>query len=314
MDTPGYWTMCRGCFPRGGAVYTILSNFAVNRMKGEFIFVDEPADCGGVDLALEGGDAAEFCHGKYGRASGYKSPPSLDNPQGKTIMFQDKHGDRVFRNAVQIEEIFPLQNGDTVKMAEQVRSHAVRLHIKPGALMLDRTGNGAGVHDLLKALWSAEVGGVNYSEAASEKKILEEDTKTAKEEYTRADGELWFAFKKFCEFGFIRSKVKALSEELVSQLTGRRYSPGKQTKVEPKPEYKARGNPSPNKADAATLMLHAARRGSGMVPSAAADSAGYVSGASSSDPNAPVAHRVARIDRYEDLDSGGEELPAGFSW
>lgn len=313
LDTPGYWTMCRGCFPRSGAIYTIMSALSVSQMKGEFIFVEAATDCGGVDLALEGGDAAEFCHGKYGRASGYKSPPSLDNPQGKTVMFEDKHGQRCFRFAVQLIEIFPLANGDTVKMAEQVRTHAVRLHVAPKDLMLDRTGNGAGVHDLLKALWSQEIRGVNYSESASETKILEEDTKTAKEEYERAVGELWFAFKKFCNFGFLRAKAEALTESLVLQLTGRRYAPGKQTKVEEKPEYKARGNSSPNEADSATLMVMAARKGSGVIPSAANENAGNVSGGSGNDR--PVEHRVARIDKYDDLDSGGTgDLPDGFEW
>ena len=313
LDTPGYWTMCRGCFPRSGAIYTILSALAVSKMKGEFIFVEEPTECGGVDLALEGGDAAEFCHGRYGRASGYKAPPSLEHPQGKTVMFEDKHGQRVFRFAIQLVEIFPLANGDTVKMAEQVRTHAVRLHIAPKDLMLDRTGNGAGVHDLLKALWSPEVGGINYSESASDKKILEEDTKTAKEEYERAVGELWFAFKKLCNFGFIRAKAEALTDSLIQQLTGRRYAPGKQTKVEQKPEYKARGNSSPNEADAATLMVQAARRGSGAIPSAADENAGNIA-YGSSDKSRPVAHRVAKMDRYEDLDSGGEDIPTGFEW
>jgi hypothetical protein len=312
IDTPGYWTMCRACFPRSGSTYTVMSLAMVHQMKGEFIWAGDPTPCGGVDMALEGGDAAEFAYGLYGKASGYKQPPGLDNPTGKTVMFEDASGQRVLRNAVQLNGVDPLPTGDTVKMAEATRAKAVELHIAPKDLGLDRTGNGAGVHDLLKALWSQEVRGYNYSSAATEKKILEEDTKTAKEEFERLASELWFATKKFSVFGFLRAKASALSEELVKQLTGRRYKAGKQNKVEEKPDYMARGNQSPNKADAVTILVHTARMSSGMLPSATAECAGTSVGGDSG--QAPVPCRVDCTSRYEDLDTGGEEMPAGFSY
>jgi hypothetical protein len=310
LDTPGYWTMCRACFPRSGAVYSVISSLSLNRAKGEFIFAEEPTPCGGVDMALEGGDACEFAVGRYGRASGYRSPPSLANPTGEPVMFFNKEGRRVLRHAVQLDQIIPLPPGDTVKMAMEVKRQAILLHIAPKDLCLDRTGNGAGVHDLLKELWSPEVQAVNYSEAADEEKILEGDTKTAKEEYTHECGSLWFALKKFIEFGFFRALEKVLGEELVRELTGRRYAPGKQNKVEMKEEYKSRGNNSPNKADSVTLMLRAARKSSGMKPSALDDCAGTSIGGS--DGRGAVPQRVDCTARFEDLDTDSGDVPAGF--
>jgi hypothetical protein len=156
------------------------------------------------------------------------------------------------------------------------------------------------VHDLLKSLWSSEVRGVNYTEAASDKKILEEDTKTAKEEYERAVSELWFALKKWAEFNFISLGVDAQSEELSKELSGRRYSASKLTRVETKTEYKSRGNPSPNKADALTLLLHGVRKASGCIPSALDDMAGVSSASNNREAAVPCV--VDNTNRYEDID------------
>jgi hypothetical protein len=163
-------------------------------------------------------------------------------------------------------------------MAEQLRKECQRLHIPPGNLMLDRTGNGSGVHDFIKSLWSNEVRGINYQGSASERKILAEDTKTAKEEFGRAVSELWFALKKWAEFNFIKIRPDALGEEVARELSGRRYASGKNTMVETKNEYKSRGNGSPNKADALTLLLHGAREFSKCIPSVSDDMEGTTTG------------------------------------
>jgi hypothetical protein len=189
-----------------------------------------------------------------------------------------KGGKRVLKYALQLDQLITLLSGDTVKMATQVRDLSVKLGIAPGLLMLDRTGNGAGVHDLLKAMWSQEVRGVNYSGAATMMKILEEDSKTAKEEYERAASELWFALKKWAEFDFFKIHPSVQRETLDKELGGRRYATGKFNRVETKPEYKSRGNTSPNKADAVTLLVHCIRVARGIVPAATADLVGVVSG------------------------------------
>lgn len=304
-DTPGYWTMARACFPRSGAVYSVLSTQLVQRLKGEFIFADEPQNCAACDLALEGNDTAEMAVGRFGRAVGLRIPPRFENPQEEIIFFKDKQGRRVLRWALQVDQIFPLEKGDTLKIAEQIKKNCLRFKVNPAWLMLDRTGNGAGVHDVLKGLWSEEVRGVNYQESATDKKILEEDTKTAKEEYERVVSELWFALKKWAEFNFLRVKPEALSETLIKELTGRRYSPKKLlTRVETKLEYKSRNNPSPNKADALTLLLHGVRMASGVIPSAVEEVSGTVAGQGGIDEPVPVF--VCAANRFEDLDSEPE--------
>lgn len=300
MDTPGYYTMARAMFPREGAIYTVLPATTVSRLKGEFMFGETPENCGGVDIALEGGDAIEFAVGRFGKAVGIRYPATLDNPNGREKLFTGPDGKRRMRWALQIDQVFNLKPGDTVKVATEIRDNAIKFNIPARLLMLDRTGNGAGVHDLLKSLWNAEVRGVNYSEGATERKILEEDSKTAEEEYERAVSELWFATKKWAEHEFIKVKPEAFSEELNQQLSGRRYASGKLSKVESKPEYKARGNKSPGKADAVTLLLHAVRVDTGCRPSALDDNAGNII---SGNPEGNAVPQVVCVsNQYEDLE------------
>lgn len=302
-DTPGYWTMARACFPRGGAIYSVISDLVLERSRGIYMFAEEPAPVCGGDLALEGGDAAELAFGRFGKAIGIRRPPTHEFPNGREVIFKDRRGMPHFRWAIQLDAIIQLPKGDTVKMAQNIRAECIKRKVQPGSLMLDRTGNGAGVHDLLKSLWSEQVLGVNYSESATDRKIMEEDSKTAAEEYGRADSELWFALKKWLEFQFFAVQPEVMAEDLVKQLTGRRYTPGKLTKVESKVDYKSRGNPSPNKADAVTLLVHAVRVGFGCVPSAlnTTTQEAIVSGTGVERGPCPVV--VGVTDKFEDLDA-----------
>jgi hypothetical protein len=307
VNTPGYWTMCRAMFPRGGAVYSIISDIVLNRCKRQFLFAEEPIKCGAADLALEGKDAAEFAYGRFGKAVGYRYGPTLEYPKGREVLFRDKDRRPKIRWALQVDSIIQLPNCDTVRMAEQIRKEALRLHIAPGWILLDRTGNGAGVHDLLKSLWSEEVKGLNYSEGATERKILEEDTMTCKEEYERVLNEIWFALKKWQEFNFISYGSEAASDDLTQQLTGRRYMPGKVNKVESKVDYKSRGNPSPNKADAVTLLLHLVRLASGCVPSALDNTVPENYVGSSPAEKEPMPIRVDCTNRPDDLEAEDDD-------
>lgn len=298
IDTPGYYTMARGSFPRAGAIFNVIPTSLLYRLRGELIFLEAPTQCAAVDVALEGGDAASMCLGKYGRAVGYRSAPTFENPTGKITFFTDSNGKKVTKFGLQVDQIFPLPNADTVKMATQIRDACIKAGVAAKNLMLDRTGNGAGVHDLLRSIWSEEAKGANYSEAATDKKILVEDVKTAKEEYGRLVSELWFAMKKYGEFDLLKISPAAFSESLTNQLGGRRFESGKVSKVETKNEYKSRGNQSPNDADSVSLLLHGVRMTSGEIPSALSTAAAPED---RSDDNSP--HRVSSENQYDDIDS-----------
>lgn len=260
VDSPGYLSMVRAMYPKAGATLVVFQLGLLDKMKGEYIWLDTPTPVAGVDLALEGKANAVYTCGLFGLAVGQKFPPSLDNPDGRTIMFRGKYGDNTPRYALQVTGQFPLPKGPTEQMYQQIVDISRRLKVRPENLCCDRTGNGAGVHDLLRSRWNLAVQGVNYMEGATERKIMAEDMQTPKEEFERIVTELWMAAQRWADFGYVMVAPTVDSTRLFDQLQGRRYRvSGKKTRVESKQDYTARGKDSPDEADSFTLMLHGVR-------------------------------------------------------
>lgn len=259
--SPSYYTYGRGCFPPQGVTFSVISATSMLGITGEFIYKDRPQKLAGIDIALEGSNAPKMAVGRFGLAIGFKHPASHASPMGHEEIFASP------RWGMQVDQLFSLPNAETVLMASNIKQQCQSLGVDAAWVMLDRTGNGTGVHDLLKTTWSPEVRGVNYSEAPSSLKIFEEDTKPCDEEYDRVQSELWFALSRWMEFSLVKFSPVVETSKLNPQLTSRLFAPGKTRKVESKPEYKKRGNESPDEADAITLLLHCARIASGCVPS-----------------------------------------------
>lgn len=262
-DSQGYWTMARGCFPPIGVSMAVVPGGMLNKLKGEFIWQVTPDECAGIDLALQGKDSAYLAKGKFGIAAGIKLPPSLDFPKGIEIFFKDVRGRNAPRWALQLEALFKMPKGDGPTMAETIIKLCRQLSIKPEWVCLDKTGNGEVVYDLIKHNWSGAVHAVNYSESATDRKIMVEDTNTPYDLYDRIQSELWFAMKKFIEFDIMKCLPSVETSELYPQISGRWFrANGKKSKVEPKDDYQLRtSSRSPDEADAVTLLVHAARLG-----------------------------------------------------
>lgn len=271
-DSPGYWTMARGCFPPTGVTMAIIPGGMLNKFKAEFIWLETPEEAAGIDMALQGKDCAYFAKGKFGVASGIRMPPTLENPNGITVFFKNRSGNNTPRWALQLEAIFKLPKGDTQQMAETVVKLCKQLFVKPAWVCMDRTGNGQGVYDVIKYIWSSEVQGVNYSEKASDRKIMVEDTKTPEELYDRVQTELWFLMRKMIEFDYAKALPSMDLTELIPQLSTRWFrATGKISKVETKEDYRLRNQAlSPDEADAVSLLFLGARNAAqvtfGMTP------------------------------------------------
>lgn len=259
--SPSYFTFGRGCFPPQGTTFSVIDASKLLGVTGEFIYKDRPQKLAAIDIALEGSNAPKMAVGRFGMAIGFKYPADHANPEGREEIFDAP------RWGLQLDQLFSLPNAETVLMANNIKAQCQSLGVDPGWVMLDRTGNGAGVHDLLKSIWSPEVRAVNYSHKSTATKIFEEDTKTCEEEYDRIQSELWFALQRWLEFRLVKISPIVETGKLNPQLTSRLYMPGKVRKVESKPDYKKRGNESPDEADAVTLLLHCARMAGGVVPS-----------------------------------------------
>jgi hypothetical protein len=260
-DSPGYWTMARGCFPPIGVSMAVISGGMLNKFKGEFIWLLTPEECAGVDLALQGKDAAVFAKGKFGLAAGIILPPSLQNPAGLTIFFKDRNGMNAPRWSLQLESLFAMPKGDTPEMAAMIIKLCKQLGVKPEWLCMDRTGNGQGVYDIVKWTWSSAVLGINFSESATDRKIMVEDTNTPKELYDRIQTELWFAMQKLISFDIMKALPSLDVSELNPELSGRWFrATGKVCRVESKDDYKSRNSAgSPDKADAVSVLVHGVR-------------------------------------------------------
>jgi hypothetical protein len=261
LESPGYMSMVRAMYPTVGATLTIFAPGVCSRMKGEFIWYDRPTPVASVDLALEGKASACFSYGLFGATAGKKLPATLELPNGVTKMFREEmSGFTQPRYGLLLKAQFPLPKGDTEAMYLSVREMCHKLKVKPEHLCVDRTGNGAGVHDLLRHRWNLAVQGVNYSAGATERKIMAEDLQTPKEEYERIVTELLFALQKWAEFDYLLIDPQVDTSKLFEQMVGRRYRvSGKKTKAEAKANYISRGKDSPDEMDSFSLLVHCVR-------------------------------------------------------
>lgn len=266
----GYITMGRGAYPNQGVEMTMVPPGLITSAKGEYIWVDEPTPIAGCDLALEGGAGAIFTLGKWGRASGIKKPKSEKFPLGERVMFKDKNGQVVPRWGLQADQQIVLAKGDTVKMKDQVIDACKRAGVRGHYFACDRTGIGSGIADLMKHEWSDSIHDINYSSGASDTKLMLEDQYVCNEEYDRVATELWVALRTYAEFGYLLLNPALDMTNLAQQLTQRKsLRAGRKIRVESKADYRDRGFSSPDEADSLTLLVHAARKGSGIILSMA---------------------------------------------
>jgi len=302
-ETAAYYTMGRGAYPPQGAVLAIIPPGMLANMRGEFIWYSQPVAVGGADLALTGKAAAIYSLGKYGMASGMKLPPSLEFPNGRQVMFKDSTGTVRPRWALECTQQFALPKGDTTTMATNIIAFSKRAGVRPEFLAVDRTGHGAGVADLIKYQWGPQIHAVNYSEGASEGKLMAEDTKTCAEQFERMTSELWFALRALGEFQYFLINPDVDMTKLAPQLTERHFRvSGVKSRVETKKDYMDRGHDSPDEADSLTLLVHAARKGSGITLSMKGDA----SGNGSEDDDWPLPNNGVRIDVTNTTDTLSE--------
>jgi hypothetical protein len=245
------------------------------RWRGTYIWIEDPEPVAACDLALEGGNASSYTLGKWGKASGMRLPPDLENPKGRTVMFRDSSGRSRPRYGLQADQQFAIPRGESVSTARRLIEVNKKAGVRPRFFSCDRTGHGAGIADIMKHEWGAEIHDVNYSEGPSLTPIMLEDSKTCAQEFDRINSELWFAVRAYGEHGYFLVNPELDASELSQQLTNRLVrTSGVKSRVESKKDYVARGFKSPDEADSVTLLVHAARRGSGIVLSRLGDLTG----------------------------------------
>jgi hypothetical protein len=157
--------------------------------------------------------------------------------------------------------MYPVEKGDTIATGKNVRTQATILGTRPNRLLLDRTGNGAGVHDYLKNNWDVGVLGVNYSENPTRQRVMKEDEGTAEDRFPRIDSEIILATRDWLEYGYLWIHPNFDMAEVRAQLSERKqYAERGKQAVESKKDYKAaHSGKSPDEGDTFCLTVHVTR-------------------------------------------------------
>jgi len=247
-------TMARGWFHEEGMAMSIITPAMMDNSLGIVRFIGPVVPLASFDLALEGNDQVMCSYGRFGLADGW-TPQS-----GKFIGFKNA------KMVLQLDSQIPFPKKATLEQTQAIIKFCKQMKISPNWLCVDRTGNGAGIHDSLCSLFGSEVLGVNYSWAASDTKILGEDSQRANEVYNGVVTELIFGLAKYLEFEYLKISPSFRNEDLIRQATARRYKQkGKgMVRVESKGDYcKRTRQRSPDALDSLSMLVYLMRQRSG---------------------------------------------------
>lgn len=253
--TAEYFTMARGWFPEEGIAMAVMTPSMLDNSLGVLRFIGPVVPLAAFDLALEGNDSVVCSYGRFGLCDGW-TPQS-----GKFEPFEKP------RTALQLDAQITFAKRATLEQTSEIIRFCNQMKISSKWLCVDRTGNGAGIHDSLCTLFGKDTMGVNYSWAATETKILGDDSQKANELYNGVVTELLFGLAKYLEFGYLKISPGFRTEELVRQATARRYKQkGKGlVRVESKQDFvKRTRSKSPDALDSLSLLVYLMRQRSGV--------------------------------------------------
>ena len=270
-EAPEVYTQVYGMFPPHGASASVIQKRHVEESRGEWIFNRTVAQYLSNDPAYTG-DRPATAIARFGEASAWRDFNGQVHALPGPVQ------------AIQIDSVGQLTRGDFQDMADEIFALARQLNLRPDSFVIDRTGLGQGLHDIVRRQWrskvnrqttdaAADILGVHYSESASDVTIVQEDGAVPSQLYDNVATEMWYAAAKFFELGIIRlgrGVDLAAIEELVSRRGGRSSTKAKRQVLESKDAYKARGNKSPDFADAIMLVIHCIRMREDFTPKFAA--------------------------------------------
>jgi len=255
-QTPEYFTMARGWFPEEGIAMSVMTPHMLDNSLGIVRFIGPVVPLAAFDLALEGNDSVVCSYGRFGLSDGW-TPQS-----GRFENFPSP------RTVLQLDSQITFPKNATLEQTTAIMKFCGQMKITPNWLCVDRTGNGAGIHDALCTLFGKETMGVNYSWAATDTHVLGDDSKKANELYHGVVTELLFGLAKYLEFGYLKISPGFRTEELVRQATSRRYKQRGQglVRVESKADYvKRTRSKSPDALDSLSLLVYLMRQRSGVA-------------------------------------------------
>lgn len=249
INHPDYQTFVLGLYPKQSSMFYICPPYLLDNIVGNYHFVRPPFNLAVEDPAFaEGGDKAIFTSARYGLTDGWTDEKGTFH-------------DMTRRWCIQLDQQFAMPKKNSMDMGEDVIELCRKLHIRPEWFGGDATGMGHGLFDYLLKRFG-DVLAIQWGQDATETKILEEDTELASERYDGLVTEMWFAFARWVEYGYLKISPMMQTRELFHEVSTRQYRHAGKTKsrANSKAEYKsANSGRSPDYADSAIMAVHVVR-------------------------------------------------------
>lgn len=245
-QSPTWFAQVRAWYPPDGMVNQIFSVQIVDRLfSNEKFFYADTIKIAALDPAYE--DGADKCVLWIAEAGG----DAADHT--KTLI-------RVNQGYI-IKRVNPLKL-ITEDRGDQVISILQASGVTGHHFCFDTTGNGLAVGDYIRAKWDRDALPIGFSAPVSERRVLEEDSKTADERFDRFVTELWFAGRDWVRAGHIFIHPDCMYKtELRIDLESRRYTqlPREKVRAETKREMRDRTVASPDFGDPFNMLIHLVR-------------------------------------------------------
>jgi hypothetical protein len=258
-NSPEFWRFTRGFWPKDDVSQTVLTATMVDRFKVkgkvQWSGTEKIHRVAGLDPAFTPeGDECILRFAKFGHAVG-----------GKWIL--DFGGeDAIHRLSINAESDEPAE----YQIVHQTMRLCLEYGVEPQNLAIDVWGPGSGLGAIFETVWSPYIYKVSSAGRPTDTWVDAEKTQTARDAYDRRVTELWFSMQKFVQ----AAQIKGLDDVSCEQFCTREFAwSGKKYALETKEEYKLRLGKvdrryvSPDRADAASLILDLVRQYFHFVPS-----------------------------------------------
>lgn len=234
-NSVAWWSRIRGFPPPDGMVSQIFPSQIIEKGKAEIIFDFAPEPCMTLDPAF-GGDNCVVIFGQKGKLRDGRMAISATG-----------------------SAVIPVTVGEnTAIIDQQITSRVLALckaqGVKPSNFIMDRSGPGRTIYNALYKEWSAEVQGVDYGGAATDRPVRSDEKELASDVYEKFVTELYFRGRESIADGILGGLSK-VDERTIEELSCRLYETKEVTKgtvilAETKTEMKKRLGHSPDFADA----------------------------------------------------------------
>lgn len=242
VNSPEYWTGVRGFIPPSGLSTTVMDEALLTQFEVEkpAIWKHQWTMCAFLDPAFEGGDRRVLYPAKKGLfATGVEGLEFLD----PIVVGVDAQTDiRWLHYAI----------GDKVQqICESFVVDGEKHPILPGDFIMDTTGEGGGLFNVMSGRWSNEIRACEFGGGAEKVQISPDRPTTYFELYSNRVTAMWYRMRRYIEGGQIRGLTHSGTRQ---ELTSRdKLMKNGKIMAEPKKEMKKRGLRSPDFADAAVI-------------------------------------------------------------